>query len=149
MTDEAVPTNAATSARMRATKGRGTRLEERVRVALRRLGYRYRVQYKPLPDLRHRADFVYVGPKVVVDVRGCFWHGCTAHAKRSRTNAAFWDEKFARNRERDRQVEDRLTSAGWLVIVVWEHDDVEAAVRRISGAVAARRPGRTLGAQVN
>jgi DNA mismatch endonuclease Vsr len=142
MTRKPWPTDVATSARMRASKSHGTRLEERVRAALRRLGYRYRVQYKPLPDLRHRADFVYVGPKVVVDVRGCFWHGCPEHAKRSRTNEDAWEDKFARNRERDRRVEDRLTSAGWLVIVVWEHDDVEDAVRRIADAVVVRRPGR-------
>lgn len=55
-------------------------------------------------------------------VHGCFWHqhpGCKA-AIIPATNADFWKEKFNRNVDRDRQVQNDLCRAGWYVIVLWE-----------------------------
>jgi len=47
-----------------------------------------------------------------------------------KANADFWEEKLARNRERDRQTDRRLRDEGWQVIRIWEHEDaVEAADR--------------------
>lgn len=124
---------------MRATPSSGTSLEARMRQELTHVGLRYRLQLRPEPDLRHRADFVFIGPKVVVDVRGCYWHACELHCILPKTNVGRWELKFERNRERDQKIVDELQTRGWLVIVVWEHDDLEEAAARIAAVVRARR----------
>jgi DNA mismatch endonuclease, patch repair protein len=40
--------------------------------------------------------------------------------------------------ERDHATKEALEAAGWLVIVVWEHDDVADAARRVAKAVRSR-----------
>lgn len=69
---------------------------------------------------RVRPDFVFRAQRVVVFVDGCFWHGCPRHATRPRQNRKFWDEKIARNRQRDRLVTRELRKSGWTVLRLWE-----------------------------
>ena len=60
--------------------------------------------------------------KIVVDVRGCFWHGhekCKFSSK-PKTNKSFWLEKIERNRQRDRVNLKELKKMGYRVFVVWE-----------------------------
>lgn len=45
------------------------------------------------------------------------------------------------NRRRDADTEERLRSAGWEIVVVWEHDDPIAAADEIERLVRERRPG--------
>jgi DNA mismatch endonuclease (patch repair protein) len=77
--------------------------------------------------------------RVAVDVRGCFWHHCAEHGTYARANAAWWKAKLERNVARDSDTEARLRDAGWEVIVVWEHEDPEAAAARIESVVRQRR----------
>lgn len=37
-----------------------------------------------------------------------------------RTNTEFWVKKIVRNRERDREVQQKLARMGWHSLVVWE-----------------------------
>ncbi len=69
---------------------------------------------------RVRPDFVFRKERLVVFVDGCFWHGCPRHATRPRQNRKFWDEKIARNRQRDRLVTRELRKSGWTVLRLWE-----------------------------
>ena len=71
---------------------------------------------------RVRPDFVFAARRLAVFVDGCFWHGCPQHGTRPRGNAAFWREKFQRNRARDRRDTRRLGRAGWKVLRLWEHE---------------------------
>jgi DNA mismatch endonuclease (patch repair protein) len=71
---------------------------------------------------RIRPDFVFAGRRLVVFVDGCFWHGCPRHGTWPRGNAAFWREKFRRNRARDRRDTRRLRREGWRVLRLWEHE---------------------------
>jgi DNA mismatch endonuclease (patch repair protein) len=89
--------------------------------------------------LRRVTDIVFGPARVAIYVNGCYWHGCAQHGTRSKTNALFWDEKLARNRERDADTERRLSQDGWLVITVWEHHDLKAEARRIAEVLANRR----------
>ena len=73
-----------------------------------------------LRRLRVRPDFIFRAQRVAVFVDGCFWHGCPRHGTRPRQNRKFWDEKIARNRERDRLVTRRLRQRGWTVLRLWE-----------------------------
>jgi DNA mismatch endonuclease (patch repair protein) len=104
---------------MASIKGRDTKGELLVRRYLFRRGFRFRVNDRRLVG---RPDIVLPKYRTVVFVNGCFWHaheGCP-YFVRPKTNTAFWDRKFARNRERDRRVCRSLTEQGWRVIVVWE-----------------------------
>lgn len=124
---------------MVANRSRDTEPELELRRALHGMGLRYRVCARPLPELRRTADIVFRPSKVAVEVRGCFWHGCPDHYTRPKANQEFWDAKRARNIERDLETESALEEAGWLVIVVWEHEDVQAAATKVAEAVASRR----------
>jgi DNA mismatch endonuclease (patch repair protein) len=54
-------------------------------------------------------------------------------------NEWYWPAKIERNRARDRDTDEKLAHAGWLVIRVWEHEVAEHAATRIVEAVVARR----------
>ena len=69
-----------------------------------------------------RPDFVFPVRRLVVFVDGCFWHSCPRHGTRPQGNAAFWRDKFRRNRARDRRDTGRLRRAGWRVLRLWEHE---------------------------
>jgi len=122
-----------------ATRGRDTRPEVNVRSALHRLGYRFRVCVRPLPELRRSADIVFPRLKLAVFIDGCFWHGCPEHYSQPRTNTAYWSSKISRNVERDRDTDARLRDAGWNVIRLWEHIEPADAARMIAATVDEQR----------
>ncbi|MGK8505270.1 very short patch repair endonuclease [Nocardia asiatica] len=124
---------------MRGNKSRDTRPELELRAAIRQQGLGYRVDMRPLTNLRRRADIVFVGPKVAVFCDGCFWHGCPDHHRPADKNSEFWRSKIDDNRARDVETNRLLEDAGWLVIRVWEHEDPQLAAVRITNAVSARR----------
>ena len=134
--------------RMQSQRVRDTRPELAVRRLLHAAGLRYRVDRPPLPGLRRRADIVHGPSRLAVFIDGCFWHGCPTHGNLPTANAAFWEAKLARNRERDADTDRRLTEAGWEVIRAWEHEDPADVTRHILLRAAARRtrpvaPGRS------
>ncbi len=86
-----------------------------------------------------RPDFVFRAQRIAVFVDGCFWHDCPVHGTQPRQNAAFWREKIARNRARDRLVNRRLRALGWRVLRVWEHELRRKNERRLLGRL--RRAG--------
>lgn len=92
-----------------------------------------------LPEVRRTADIVFGPARVVVEVRGCFWHGCPTHATDPVANAAWWRDKITRNRARDADTDLRLREAGWQVVVVWEHEDHLTAADRVQEAVRRGR----------
>lgn len=104
---------------MSRIRGRDTKPEKLVRSMLFRMGYRYRVCRRDLPGT---PDIVLPRYRTVIFVHGCFWHrheGCRfAYNPKSRTE--FWQRKFQRNIERDRQVKAELEQHGWCVLYVWE-----------------------------
>lgn len=98
---------------------RDTKPEMSVRRLLHSMNYRYRLHRKDLPG---RPDIVFGSRRKAIFVHGCFWHrhsGCSK-ATSPKTRAEFWSNKFARNVERDQEVERRLADLGWKSLVVWE-----------------------------
>lgn len=132
-------TSAGVRRRMQALPAKDTTPELQLRRALHCLGLRYRVHRRLLSGLNRYADIVFGPARVVVDVRGCYWHGCATHYKPAAVNAAYWHAKIERNMARDRETEKLLAAAGWLVLIVWEHEDAVAAAARVAEAVEARR----------
>jgi DNA mismatch endonuclease (patch repair protein) len=124
---------------MQANKSRDTKPEVRLRKALHALGLRYRVCARPLPEVRRTADVVFRPAKVAVELRGCFWHGCPEHYRAPKANDGYWAAKVRRNVARDEDTARMLADAGWLLEVVWEHDNLEKAAKRVAEAVRRRR----------
>lgn len=123
--------------RMQHQRTRDTKPELALRRELHRRGLRYRVDRSVLVGSRRRHDIVFGPARVVVEVRGCYWHACPEHGSTPKHNAAWWAEKLASNVRRDADTAETLAEAGWLLVVVWEHDnpitaasEVEAVVRR-------------------
>lgn len=130
---------------MRAVKGRDTAPEIGLRKALFAKGFRYRLNDKRLPG---SPDIVLPKHNAVIFVHGCFWHGhdCARGSRRPKTNAAYWREKIARNRERDRRAIAALRRLGWRVKISWECDlqDVTGAAKKIAGwLLLSTSEGRT------
>lgn len=120
---------------MRGNKGRDTAPELRLRSILHRQGLRYRVSTRPLPELRRTADIVFTKVRVAVFVDGCFWHGCPEHLRPASRNPEFWREKIEANKSRDEETDRLLEEAGWTVVRVWEHEEPDAAARRVMEVV--------------
>ncbi|MGH9127110.1 MAG: very short patch repair endonuclease [Acidimicrobiales bacterium] len=133
--------------RMRAVARHDTTPELNLRRALHRLGLRYYVHRRPLPQLARQADIVFPNAKIAVFVDGCFWHGCPEHGQRvHRINEWYWPTKIECNKARDLDTDAQLTAAGWEAIRVWEHEDAATAAESIDHAVkyrtrTARSPG--------
>lgn len=125
-------------ASMQSNKGRDTKPEVALRSAVHALGLRYRVSARPLKEVRRTADLVFSRARVAVFLDGCFWHGCPQHHTVAASNARFWADKVRDNRARDRDTDRRLSEAGWASVRVWEHEDPEAAARRVQDIVGAR-----------
>ncbi|WP_392841065.1 very short patch repair endonuclease [Streptomyces sp. LN500] len=131
--------SAARRRNMQAIRSRDTKPERLIRRLVHATGLRYRVAAKPLPDLRRTADMVFRTAKVAVFIDGCYWHGCPEHYVAPKTNPGYWSDKVARNMARDRDTDQRLTEAGWLVLRFWEHQDSDACALSIVNAVRERR----------
>jgi DNA mismatch endonuclease (patch repair protein) len=125
---------------MSRIRDKDTKPEVRVRRALHRMGYRFRLHRKDLPG---SPDVVLPKWKTVVLVHGCFWHGCKKCDRGTRvpkTNTEFWLAKIAENKRRDRRVRSALRAAGWRVIVVWACQ-TENARKLTALLTAALAPG--------
>lgn len=125
---------------MQMQRRSGTQPELAVRRALHRRGLRFFVQRAIVPGTRRTVDIVFPRSLVAVDVRGCYWHRCSKHGTRAKNNADWWTDKLAGNVARDEDTVARLESAGWRVIVIWEHEDPDDAAERVVEAVLQRRP---------
>lgn len=126
-------------ARMQAQRERDTVPEMALRRILHRLGLRYRLGLNVIPGTRRTTDITFRPAMVAVFVDGCFWHGCTKHrGQPPATNRQFWLDKIHSNVVRDRDTDRRLQQAGWTVVRVWEHDDMNLAARRIEALVRRR-----------
>ena len=108
------------SAVMKAVKSRNTKTTElkiiQIFKELHITGWRrtYPLVGKP--------DFVFPRKRIVVFVDGCFWHGhegCKYYVL-PKTNVEFWKNKIERNRSRDIEERQQLTSMGWHCITIWE-----------------------------
>jgi DNA mismatch endonuclease (patch repair protein) len=104
---------------MSRIRGRDTAPELFVRKMLHSRGYRYRTHVKSLPG---RPDIVLSRHHKIILVHGCFWHRhrCRFGRATPRTHADVWQEKFQKNRVRDRNAMASLRRLGWQVFVVWE-----------------------------
>lgn len=103
---------------MRAVRNKHTGPERLVRATLHRMGYRFRLHVKELPGT---PDIVLPRHRKVIQVQGCFWHahpGCP-RARLPEKNAAFWQQKIAKNIARDEANQQALYNLGWDLLILW------------------------------
>lgn len=92
--------------------------EEAVASVLRELGVSYRRNVRTLPG---KPDFANRSRGWVIQVHGCFWHQHDCKRGTIPThNRDAWLVKFARNKQRDLEVEAVLKVSGLRVLTVWE-----------------------------
>ncbi len=125
-------------------RNRDSRPELALRSAVHRLGRRFLVARRPVPDVKRTADLVFTRAHVAVYLDGCFWHACPRHFVSPKTNSAYWESKISGNVARDRDTDARLAAAGWTVVRIWEHEDTEGAALRVTAVVDAARHAATL-----
>lgn len=90
-----------------------------VRRYLHANGFRYRLFHAGLPG---HPDIVMRKFRTCIFVNGCFWHGhegCKYYVI-PKTNSDFWQSKIIRNRQRDKEVQEKLHRMGWNTVVIWE-----------------------------
>lgn len=115
-------------------RNKDTEIEVKVRKYLFSKGFRYRKNDSRLPG---KPDVVLPKYKTVIFVHGCYWHrhpGCKNCTTPS-TNAAFWLEKFDKNKKNDAKHKAELEEAGWKVVVLWEceiENDFENTMKKVT-----------------
>lgn len=125
------PSTDGVSLRMAGQRTSGTQPEMALRRELHGRGRRFRIQLRPILDVRRTPDITFVGARVVVFVDGCFWHRCPEHGTIPKSNAAWWEAKLDANRSRDRETDRLFEDRGWAVVRVWEHEPPVLAADRV------------------
>lgn len=110
-----------------------SKLENLFASALWRRGVRFR---RNVRKLRGTPDIAIQKYKVVIFIDSCFWHVCPTHFKRPQSNQEFWDSKFARNVERDKEVTEYYESRGWNIKRIWEHEIREDFYQTVEETIA-------------
>ncbi|WP_396654567.1 very short patch repair endonuclease [Microbacterium foliorum] len=103
---------------------RDTQPEFRVRCLLYAAGLRYRVDARPAPTVRTRADTLYSRRRIVMFIDGCFWPGRSSHGVQRKSTRPI-GPKLARTRGRNVQSINDSRARGWTVLRFWEHRSPE------------------------
>jgi DNA mismatch endonuclease (patch repair protein) len=122
----------------KGNRSRDTSPELEIRRRLHALGLRFRVNVRPDPTYRGTADIVFRKYRIAVFIDGCYWHSCPDHYKPPKAHAEYWVAKVTRNVERDRALDARLASKGWLSLRFWEHESAADVVDRLTQTFRAR-----------
>ena len=104
---------------MQRIRSTGTKPERIVIKELEKLNLNFTKHEKTLIG---KPDIVFHNKKVVVFIDSDFWHGHPVRFVMPKTNTEYWEEKIARNKKRDRKVNQELKKAGWTVLRIWEYD---------------------------
>ena len=104
---------------MSKIRSKNTKPELLLRRELYARGLRYRIHSKKLPG---KPDVSVEKYKLIVEVRGCFWHGHTncKNGHFPKGNNQYWTNKIRSNRERDLKNLAKLESLGYKTFEVWE-----------------------------
>lgn len=116
------------SARLSRQRQAGTQPEQLVGAMLRTLAASYR---KDVKSLAGSPDFANKSRHWAIFANGCFWHahrGCP-RAPIPKKNTLFWEQKFARNRQRDARAALALRRQGYRVAIIWECDVRDSLAR--------------------
>ena len=103
---------------MSRIRGKNTKPELEVRKYLYSRGFRYRIHVSTLPGC---PDIVLKKYKLVMQVRGCFWHGHRCKlGSRPKSNRSFWNNKIKDNKSRDSKNDKKIRRMGYKLLVIRE-----------------------------
>jgi DNA mismatch endonuclease, patch repair protein len=103
---------------MSGIQGKDTKPEFKIRSALHKLGFRYKLYDKTLLG---KPDLVFPKYNAVILIHGCFWHLHDCHLfKWPSTRPEFWRKKITENKERDKKNVLVLKEDGWRIMIIWE-----------------------------
>ena len=134
-TDEQISYN------MRQVKNKDSDIEICLRKELWQRGIRYR---KNVRRVYGNPDIAFIGLKVAVFCDSEFWHGYNWDERKKdfKSNQDFWIPKIERNIERDKEVNEKLKSEGWLVLRFWGKEikkETKKCADRIESALKERK----------
>lgn len=105
-------------------RGKDTTAELIVRKFLFKNGFRYKLYDKRIIG---KPDIVLPKYKVIVDVRGCFWHGhknCK-YGDKVKTSSKHYQKRIKDAIARDERNIKAWEEAGWKVLIVWDRCELE------------------------
>lgn len=133
------PTSEVATKIGRANRRVGTKPEIALRSELHRRGLRFRKDLLVrVPSAKARVDVVFPKRRIAIFVDGCFWHVCPVHSSTPKSNLDYWGPKLRANVERDRRLDEAFSADGWVVVRVWEHEDIASAATTIEELVRRR-----------
>lgn len=103
---------------MQQVKNKDSKIEVLLRKELWNRGLRYR---KNVTRIFGKPDIAFIGKKIAVFCDSEFWHGYDWEERKKdfKSHQEFWIPKIERNMERDKEVNEKLTSEGWIVLRFW------------------------------
>ena len=106
---------------MQAVKNKDSQIELLLRKELWSRGIRYR---KNSTKIFGKPDVVFIGKKIAVFCDSEFWHGYNWEERKKdfKSHQEFWIPKIERNMERDKEVNIKLESEGWIVLRFWGNE---------------------------
>ena len=108
------------SENMRRIKSENTSIEVILRKALWAAGVRYRKNCK---NVFGKPDLCIKKYKLAIFCDSEFWHGkFYLEGKIPKNNREYWIQKFERNIQRDKEVNEKLKKNGWTILRFWEKD---------------------------
>lgn len=122
---------------MSRIRGKNTNPELQVRKALYRAGVRYRLHDSRLPG---KPDIAIKKYLIIVQIHGCFWHGhenCP-YGHLPKSNVAYWREKIAGNKIRDKKNNKKLQELGFTIFEIWECEIKNEKYRRTLNAIVRK-----------
>jgi len=109
---------------MSRIRSKDTKPEMIVRKFLFQHGFRYRLHVKELPG---KPDIVLPKYKIIIDIRGCFWHGHESckYGDAINTPSEIISKRIADAKMRDRLNEYEWSRLGWQYLIIWDRCQLE------------------------
>ena len=106
---------------MSRIRGKDTGIEMKIRKELYQMGIRYRCNSK---FIYGHPDISFKKYKIAVFCDSEFWHGYhfEENKEKIKSHLEYWIPKIERNIERDKEVNEKLLSQGYLVLRFWGNE---------------------------
>ena len=106
---------------MSRIRGKDTGIDMKIRKELYQMGIRYRCNSK---FIYGHPDISFKKYKIAVFCDSEFWHGYNfeENKEKIKSHLEYWIPKIERNIERDKEVNEKLLSQGYLVLRFWGNE---------------------------
>lgn len=124
MKHQQLKTSPEISKRMSHVKTKRNSAEVMIAKSLWHRGYRYRLNYKALPE---SPDIALTKYRIAIFIDGEFWHGKDFEQRKNKlkNNKDYWIEKIQENIDRDLRNDKLLRQMDWYPIHFWSNDVIK------------------------